>query len=89
MTGAQLISVWDKHKSSEDLLIEAVRQYPLGLTKDEDVAQETSIRVWRNLHRYDPSKGNFAGWVRTISLRERDRYKRMVDRNTDAVPEIS
>ncbi|MFA5095492.1 MAG: sigma-70 family RNA polymerase sigma factor [Candidatus Paceibacterota bacterium] len=32
-----------------------------------DVVQETFIKVWKNLHKFDPSKASFKTWIFTIA----------------------
>jgi len=34
----------------------------------EDVVQETMVYAFRNLHRYDPARGNFRAWLYTITV---------------------
>jgi len=35
----------------------------------EDIAQETFVRAWQNLHRFDPEKASFMTWLFTIAKR--------------------
>lgn len=35
----------------------------------EEVAQDTFLRLWEHAARYDPERGNFGGWLRTIAHR--------------------
>ncbi len=49
----------------------AIRGYLKGLCRDshlaEDLMQETFLRVQRSLATFDPSKGSFLAWARTIA----------------------
>jgi RNA polymerase sigma factor (sigma-70 family) len=93
LTGSELIEAYGAYANHEpgdnglDSLIAAVRSYALSLTRSEDTAQETALRVWQNLGSYDPSKGNFAGWVRTIAQHIRDRRRRKMVSATVAFDE--
>lgn len=50
-----------------DHLLAAVRTYALRRSKDDDVAQQVAVAVWRRLDQYDPSRGSFAAWVSVIT----------------------
>lgn len=41
----------------------------MGLSRGlaEDLAQETFLRAWRNLGKYDPDRGEFSTWLFTIA----------------------
>lgn len=87
MTGAELITAYSDYQIQSDEgtlthLLATTRAYALSLTRDEDVAQSVMLNVWQSLGTYDSAKGNFAGWVRTITQNERNRYKRLTEVNT-------
>ena len=69
MTGSSLIAAYARYQQSPDIdrLLDAVRRYAQSLSGDDDVAQQVVIRVWRDLPKYDPGRGNFAGWVRVLT----------------------
>jgi len=41
----------------------------MGLTQSaaEEVAQESFLRAWRNIHNYQPARANFSTWLFTIA----------------------
>lgn len=51
--------------------LKIVYNFLLPFTKDsfnaEDIAQETFIKAWKNLSRYNKEKGNFKAWLLTIA----------------------
>jgi len=81
MTGSDLIDIYRTYEAQSDealdTLLRAVRAYAMAITGDEDLSQEVSLLVWRKLHLYNPEKGSFAGWTRTIITN----CRRMQNRN--------
>ncbi|MCG8327150.1 MAG: sigma-70 family RNA polymerase sigma factor [Chitinophagales bacterium] len=64
-------------KSSQYLLVQRYSGMLLSVcqryTRDEamakDVLQESLIRIFQHIDRFDPSKGSFEGWMRRIAIR--------------------
>jgi len=50
----------------------------------EDIAQETFVKAWKNLKRYDPSR-SFSAWLYTIAQRTAIDYLRK--KNEEPLPE--
>jgi RNA polymerase sigma-70 factor (ECF subfamily) len=69
----------------------------MGLTRcqTEDLAQETLLRAWQNLGRFDPNRGAFSTWLFTIArhlaLNELSRaaHGREVTAGEGALPEAA
>jgi DNA-directed RNA polymerase specialized sigma24 family protein len=89
MTGSELIAAYSEYQTQSDnaldTLLYKVRAYAMSITGDDDTSQEVVTRVWRSLPRYSPEKGNFAGWVRTISQNCARRYRAVTHQRTTAV----
>lgn len=89
MTGSELIAAYSDYQvqseTALDTLLTKVRAYAMAITGDDDTAQEVTTRVWRSLHRFDPEKGSFAGYVRTITQNTTRRYRPMAERLTTSV----
>ena len=51
--------------------LKIVYNFLLPFTKDsanaEDIAQETFIKIWKNLFRYKKERGSFKAWILTIA----------------------
>ncbi len=45
------------------------RRYMNDDSSTKDLVQESMIRIFGNLEKYDPKKGNFKGWITTITIR--------------------
>jgi RNA polymerase sigma-70 factor, ECF subfamily len=39
----------------------------MGQAQAEDIAQETFLRAWTHLHRFDPARSQFCTWLFTIA----------------------
>lgn len=92
MSGAELIAIHaayrEQSESALDSLLTGVRKYAMAITGDEDLAQEAATLIWRKLHQFNPERGTFASWVRTIvSNCRRMRARNKADRNTISVTE--
>ncbi|HQT27648.1 MAG TPA: sigma-70 family RNA polymerase sigma factor [Burkholderiales bacterium] len=63
----------------------------LGRAVCEEIAQETFVRAWLNLGRYDPSISRFSTWIftiaRNLALREIETVQRRPEYSV-ALPEI-
>jgi RNA polymerase sigma-70 factor, ECF subfamily len=63
---ATLRALYDEHAS-------ALLSYTMHLTRDrsaaEDIVQETLIRTWRNLDKFDDNRGSVRSWMFTVAHR--------------------
>jgi RNA polymerase sigma factor (sigma-70 family) len=88
MTGAELIAEYADYRNraddAETRLFRAVRAYAMSVTRDEDLAQEATMLVFRFLGQYNDERGSFASWVRTII--DNCRRQRHRDRDNHLVP---
>ena len=51
-----------------------------NLADAEQIAQETSLRLWEQFDRYDPSLGDFSAWARTIAHFQVMTYRKKLSR---------
>lgn len=66
-----------KHPKSQRALVDKYSGYLLGICrrymKDgeaaKDLVQESLIKIFKNLYRFDNNKGNFKSWITTITIR--------------------
>lgn len=73
-------------------LISYLRQMMGGLHDAEDVAQESFVKAWQHIGKFDPSM-SFAGWLFTIArrtaishFRKHSRMKPVEDEVLEAIP---
>jgi RNA polymerase sigma-70 factor (ECF subfamily) len=57
------------HRRHAGAIARTVRAQGAGASRVDDALQETFVRVWRNAHRFDPTRGTAAAWLRTIARR--------------------
>ncbi|MCK5831112.1 MAG: sigma-70 family RNA polymerase sigma factor [Methylococcales bacterium] len=63
----------------------------MGLTQSvaEEVAQETFLRAWNQLNRYDPARAQFSTWLftiaRNLALHELERSANKLENNDDEI----
>jgi RNA polymerase sigma-70 factor, ECF subfamily len=51
-----------------------------NLADAEQIAQETSLRLWKQFDRYDASAGNFSAWARSIAHYQILTYRKKLGR---------
>ncbi|MBM7789736.1 sigma-70 family RNA polymerase sigma factor [Tenggerimyces flavus] len=50
-----------------DTVVASVRAVVSDPDQAQDIAQEVALQLWRNAHRYDPSRSSVLSWVKLIA----------------------
>ena len=70
----------------------AINRYLSVICRDDDLAQDitqdTFVRVQRSINTFDPAKGSFVTWAKTIAKNLCIRHKQRLSGKTDANSEL-
>ncbi|WP_020603447.1 sigma-70 family RNA polymerase sigma factor [Spirosoma spitsbergense] len=55
-------------------LLRVIFHYTHDRDQAQDLLQDSFLKIWRNLHRYDPAKGGLFTWILTITRNTTFRY---------------
>ena len=64
-------SSWDEfNKYYNPYIMMVVKSLKISHTHAEEITQMIMIKIWKSIPKfnYDPNKGNFRGWIRTITV---------------------
>ncbi len=59
-----------------DFVMNIARRYAKDISEGKDIVQNTFIKIFKSLDRYDPNRGKFQHWISRITVNEAIAIKR-------------
>jgi len=63
-------------------------RYTLNHTNALDVIQNSFIKIFQNLHNYDPNKGKINSWIAKITVNESLKFIKQSKHNIDSIDDL-
>lgn len=63
-------------------------RYTLDNNNALDVLQNSFIKIFQNLHKYDPQKGHIKSWIAKITVNESLKFIKQIKNNIDPIDSI-
>lgn len=68
-------------------MMSVARRYARNVSDAEDILQESFVLIFKNIHTFDPEKGQFPAWVRKVVIHAALGYYRKARYQQESYPE--